>query len=294
MYFNKKIKSINLSNVLISNDTLYLGKDTKVFYDDECYKKNNYHKEINKLIVNVNKNNKFIKEENGVILSKDSTYAIYLNAFASKSKTKNHEYVANYKNYIINDSVKYISNTLFKGRIAKEIIINTNINEINKSLFYNISTEKILFNGRVDKISTNSFTRDKLKTRYAYFKNVGIIEENAISTTMDNLVIDCADEINSKGIKLVSFYLGEYDKNRYIVIPNFYLDINYVNGVGENENIAKPIYILLNTSKEERDNTYKKLNSDRKYYVFYHDDNKGVYSWHFDNENMPRLWNEES
>ena len=48
MYFNKKIKSINLSNVLISNDTLYLGKDTKVFYDDECYKKNNYHKEINK------------------------------------------------------------------------------------------------------------------------------------------------------------------------------------------------------------------------------------------------------
>lgn len=293
MFFNKKIESINLSNVLISNDTFYIGKNTKVFYDDECYI-NSYHKYKNELIVKVNKNNKYIKEENGVILSKDSSYAIYLNNPDSKYLIKNNEYVANYKKYIISDSVKYISNTLFKGKSAMEIIINCDIDEIDESLFYDVCANKIVFNGRVGKICSNGLTRDKLRTRYAYFKNVGIIEENAISATIDNLIIDSADEINEKGIKLVSFYLDEYNKNRYIAIPNFYLDVDYVNSVEENEKIEKPIYILLKTSKVERDATYKDLNDDRKYYVFYYDDDKNVYSWHFDNENFPRLWNEES
>lgn len=279
MSFNKKINSIHLKNILCNDKELYVNKNTKLIYDEEILD------DINWLSLKINKNNPYVMAKDGMIYSKSGDTLIYLNPTQKKL------------DYVVPDSVKKISNVVFKRRIINNLTINANIDIID-DMFFDFYANNVIFNGHINKIASNALNKDKIIAKSLNFSSVGIIEKNAIETSLATLIINKVQEIDSEAIWFKGYPHSDsgYDtkSKRYVVLPsNAYIDFNYLNhNVIPNTSKDNPVYICINGTKEEMDDLYKDIEADYQEYILFYSTTKENNSWGYNNDGLPRIWYE--
>lgn len=279
MSFNKKIKRIHLKNILCNDKELYVNKNTNLIYDEEILD------DINWLSLKINKNNPYVMAKDGMIYSKSGDTLIYLNPTQNK------------RDYVVPNSVKKISNVVFKRRIVNNLTINANIDIID-DMFFNFYANKVIFNGHINKIASNALNKEKIIVKSLSFSSVGIIDDNAIETSLATLIINKVQEIDSEAIWFKGYPHSDsgYDteSKRYVVLPsNAYIDFNYLNhNVIPNTSDDNPVYICINGTKEEMDDLYKNLEADYQEYILFYSTTKENNSWGYNNDGLPRIWYE--
>lgn len=278
MSFNKKIKRIHLKNILCNDKELYVNKNTNLIYDEEMLD------DINWLSLKINKNNSYVMGKDGMIYSKSGDTLIYLNPTQKKL------------DYVVPNSVKKISNVVFKRRIINNLTINANIDVID-DMFFDFYANKVIFNGHINKIASNALNKEKIIVKSLSFSSVGIIDDNAIETSLATLIINQVQEIDNEAIWFKGYPHSDigYDKSkRYVVLPsNAYIDFNYLNHkVIPNSSEDNPVYICINGTKEEMEGLYKNIEDEYQCYILFYSTTKENNSWGYNNEGLPRIWYE--